>query len=155
VEKVGAGLRVSLEAAVGGDRQSVETDVLLVSVGRRPYTDGLGLDKLGVALDGRDRVVTTRNSRPISPHLRRRRLPRRGDAAHKAEASGGLRRTHRRPRRPCELTTRFRPWSTPRRKSPASADRRGLKAVGIAYKVGEFPFSANARAKTIAATEAS
>ena len=58
VEKTGAGLRVSLEAAAGGDRQSVETDVLLISIGRRPYTDGLGLDQIGVALDGRGRVVT-------------------------------------------------------------------------------------------------
>ena len=52
VEKAGGALRVSLEAAAGGEPQErSKPTCMLVSIGRRPYTDGLGLDKVGVALD--------------------------------------------------------------------------------------------------------
>src|SRR6185437_9734425 len=58
VEKTAGGLKVSVEPAQGGEKSTIETDVMLVCIGRRPYTDGLGLDAVGVALDKRGRVVT-------------------------------------------------------------------------------------------------
>src|SRR5580692_954862 len=58
VEKTNNGLSVTLEPAAGGAQTKIETDVMLVSIGRRPYTDGLGLEKVGVNLDSRGRVIT-------------------------------------------------------------------------------------------------
>src|ERR1700753_376643 len=48
VEKTKTGLAVTVVAAAGGDKNVIEADVMLVSIGRRPYTDGLGLDGVGV-----------------------------------------------------------------------------------------------------------
>src|SRR5258708_39695632 len=52
------GVALTLEPAKGGAEEKLETDVVLLSIGRRPYTDGLGLKESGVALDDRGRVVT-------------------------------------------------------------------------------------------------
>src|SRR5579864_5148013 len=57
VERDGAGLRVAVENT-RGERQMLEADVVLVAIGRKPYTDGLGLDELGVKRDPRGRVIT-------------------------------------------------------------------------------------------------
>jgi len=48
---------VKTEAASGGKEESFDANVVLVAVGRRPYTDGLGLDKIGVEMDKRGRIV--------------------------------------------------------------------------------------------------
>jgi pyruvate/2-oxoglutarate dehydrogenase complex dihydrolipoamide dehydrogenase (E3) component len=56
VEKGKKGGKVTFEPVAGGDAQSLEADVVLVATGRRPYTDGLGLEAAGVAMD-RGRVV--------------------------------------------------------------------------------------------------
>ncbi|MGZ5989264.1 MAG: dihydrolipoyl dehydrogenase family protein, partial [Rhizomicrobium sp.] len=58
VEKKDGALVVTVEPAAGGEKKEIETDILLVSIGRRPFVDNLGLDKVGVALDARGRVVT-------------------------------------------------------------------------------------------------
>src|ERR1700744_4027642 len=58
VEKKGSGLKVAIEPAAGGDKQVLDADVMLVAIGRRPFTDNLGLEGVGVALDKRGRVVT-------------------------------------------------------------------------------------------------
>ncbi len=49
-------VEVALAAAAGGEEERVRTDVLLVAVGRRPYTEGLGAREAGVALDERGRI---------------------------------------------------------------------------------------------------
>ena len=49
---------MTVEPAKGGDKQTIETDVMLVSIGRKPYTDNLGLKEVGVKLDERGRVAT-------------------------------------------------------------------------------------------------
>lgn len=48
---------IKTEAAKGGKEETLEADVVLVAVGRRPYTEGLGLDKIGVEVDNRGRIV--------------------------------------------------------------------------------------------------
>ena len=58
VEKKKGSLLVTVEPAAGGEKQTLETDVMLVSIGRRPFVDSLGLDKVGVTLDARGRVTT-------------------------------------------------------------------------------------------------
>src|SRR6185437_2534660 len=52
------GVKLTLEPAKGGDSEALDADVLLVCVGRRPYTAGLDLDKAGVKLDDRGRIAT-------------------------------------------------------------------------------------------------
>ncbi|KAI8429024.1 hypothetical protein MSG28_007600 [Choristoneura fumiferana] len=56
VKNEGGGVSVEVEAAKGGNKETLKCDVVLISVGRRPYTKDLGLDKVGIALDDRGRV---------------------------------------------------------------------------------------------------
>lgn len=57
VEKSGNGAKVTFEPVKGGDAVTIEANAVLISTGRRPYTDGLGLAEAGVALDERGRVA--------------------------------------------------------------------------------------------------
>ncbi|MBZ0215902.1 MAG: dihydrolipoyl dehydrogenase [Fimbriimonadaceae bacterium] len=56
-EPAGGGLKVTIEPAAGGDAEIIETDIMLVAIGRVPYTEGLGLENVGVELDDRGRVA--------------------------------------------------------------------------------------------------
>src|ERR1700743_771982 len=58
VEKTSNGLSVTLEPAAGGAQTKIETDIVLVCIGRKPFTDNLGLLNAGVKLDGKGRVIT-------------------------------------------------------------------------------------------------
>ena len=58
VEKKAGVLSVAVEPAAGGPRETFEADAMLVAIGRRAYTDGLGLDAAGVKRDARGRVMT-------------------------------------------------------------------------------------------------
>lgn len=49
---------LTLEPAAGGDAETLEADVVLVSIGRRPNTEGLGLDKAGLAVNARGQIET-------------------------------------------------------------------------------------------------
>ncbi len=57
VAKNAASHKVTIEPAAGGEATTVEADVVLVAIGRVPYTEGLGLEAAGVKLDNRKRVV--------------------------------------------------------------------------------------------------
>lgn len=59
VEKTKKGVNVTFEPVKGGDAQTIEADVVPVSVGRRPYTSGLGLEAIGVEMDDRSRIKTS------------------------------------------------------------------------------------------------
>src|SRR5258705_10748629 len=56
VDTSGKTLIAKIEPAAGGTAEKLEADVVLVSIGRVPYTEGLGLKEAGVALDNRGRV---------------------------------------------------------------------------------------------------
>ena len=56
-EKKDGKVFVNVEGAKGGNEETLEADVVLVSVGRRPVTEGLGLEKIGVEVDKRGRIV--------------------------------------------------------------------------------------------------
>ncbi|WP_260927161.1 dihydrolipoyl dehydrogenase [Novosphingobium sp. 9] len=58
VEVVGNGAKITVEPAKGGDAEVIEADVVLVSIGRRPNTEGLGLDKIGIELNQRAQIET-------------------------------------------------------------------------------------------------
>src|SRR5262245_47470337 len=57
IEKGGKKLKVKLEPAAGGTAETIETDVVLVAIGRVPFTDGLGLEAAGVKMDNKRRII--------------------------------------------------------------------------------------------------
>ena len=60
---------LTLEPAAGGDTETLEADVVLVSIGRRPNTDGLGLDKAGLSLNQRGQIETDHDFRTSVPGI--------------------------------------------------------------------------------------
>jgi dihydrolipoamide dehydrogenase len=155
VEKAADALKVSVEPAAGGERQIVEADVMLVSIGRRPYTDDLGLAGLGVRTDSRGRVVTDSRFGTGIQGIWAIGDCREGPMlAHKAEDEAVA----------CAEIIAGRAghvnydaipavvYTAPEVASVGRTEEE-LKAAGVAYKTGKFPFTANARAKTIAATD--
>ncbi len=154
VTKSGDALRVNVEGA-NGEKQTIETDVMLVSIGRKPFVDNLGLGDAGVKLDPRGRVITDAHFRTNVEGIWAIGDCREGAMlAHKAEDEAVA----------CAENIAGRAghvnydaipavvYTAPEVASVGKTEE-DLKAAGIAYKVGKFPFTANARAKTIAATE--
>jgi len=155
VEKAGDVLKVTVEPAAGGEPQIIETDIMLVSIGRRAYTDRLGLDDVGVKRDARGRVITDAHFATNVEGIRAIGDCREGAMlAHKAEDEAVA----------CAENIAGRSghvnydaipavvYTAPEVASVGKTEE-DLKAAGIAYKIGKFPFTANARAKTIAATD--
>jgi len=155
VEKTKDGLAVTVEPAAGGDKQVIETDVMLVSIGRRPFVDNLGLEKVGVALDTRGRVITDAHYATNVPGIWAIGDCREGPMlAHKAEDEA-VACAERIAGKAGHVNYDAIPavvYTAPEVASVGKTEEE-LKAAGIAYKVGKFPFTANARAKTIAATD--
>jgi dihydrolipoamide dehydrogenase len=155
VEKKAGALKVTVEPAAGGDKQVLDADVLLVAIGRIPYTANLGLAEAGVAMDKRGRVITDNHYRTNVPGIYAIGDCREGPMlAHKAEDEAvacveliaGKAGHVNYDAIPSVIYT-FPEVAT------VGKSEEDLKAAGIAYKVGKFPFTANARAKTIAATD--
>ena len=155
VEKAGDVLKVTVEPAAGGEPQIIETDVMLVSIGRRAYTDRLGLEDAGIKRDARGRVITDTHFRTNVEGIWAIGDCREGAMlAHKAEDEAVA----------CAENIAGRSGHVNYEAIPAvvytapevasvGKTEEDLKAAGIAYKIGKFPFTANARAKTIAATD--
>jgi len=155
VEKTGSGLAVTVEPAAGGEKSVIEADVMLVAIGRRPYTENLGLETVGVALDKRGRVLTDNHFQTNVKGIYAIGDCREGPMlAHKAEdeavACAELlagKAGHVNYDAIPSVVYTFPEVAT------VGKNEEDLKAAGIAYKVGKFPFTANARAKTIMATD--
>jgi len=149
------GITLSLDAAAGGKPEELACDVVLVSVGRRPFTDSLGLDAIGVALDNRGRIQ-------VDPHFATN-VPgvyAIGDViagpmlAHKASEEGVVLIETLAGQKP-HLDYDAIPaviFTHPEVGSVGKTEEE-LKAAGVAYRVGKFPFTANARARANADTE--
>lgn len=148
--KTGSGVTVSVESVKDGAKEDIECDVLLVCVGRRPYTQGLGLENVGIALDDRGRIPVNSHLQTIVPNIHAI-----GDVihgpmlAHKAEDEGiicveGILGG------PCHLDYNCVPSVVYTHPEVAwvGKSEEDLKKEGIDYKVGKFPFAANSRAKT-------
>ncbi|HVV65108.1 MAG TPA: dihydrolipoyl dehydrogenase [Rhizomicrobium sp.] len=155
VEKSGETLKVSLEPAAGGERQVVETEAMLVSIGRRPFVDGLGLDNIGVRRDGRGRVLTDSRFQTNVADVWAIGDCREGPMlAHKAEDEA-VACAENIAGRSGHVNYEVIPsvvYTAPEMACVGRSEEE-LKAAGVAYKVGKFLFTANARAKTIAATD--
>jgi dihydrolipoamide dehydrogenase len=155
VDTTGNRLVAKVEPAAGGDAQSIEADVVLVCIGRLPYTEGLGLQEAGVALDNRGRVQ-------IDSHFATsvKGIYAIGDVvagpmlAHKAEDEGVA----------CAEILAGQAghvnydtipgvvYTTPE-VSVVGKTEEELKQAGIAYTVGKFPFTANGRSKVNQTTD--
>jgi len=154
VEKSGKGAKVTFEPVAGGAAETAEADVVLVATGRRPYTDGLGLEAAGVALE-RGRVVIDEHFATNVPGIYAIGDVVRGPMlAHKAEDEGVC---------VAEILAGQKPhinydcipgvvYTWPEVASIGKTEEE-LKKAGIAYRIGKFPFTANGRARANRATD--
>ncbi|WP_131113234.1 dihydrolipoyl dehydrogenase [Lichenihabitans psoromatis] len=142
------GATVSFAPAAGGDAQTIDADVVLVAIGRRPNTDGLGCDDAGVAMD-RGRVVIDDHFATNVPGIYAIGDVVRGPMlAHKAEDEGiavaeilaGQAGHVNYAAIPSVVYTMPEVASV-------GATEEDLTAAGVAYKVGKFPYTANGRAR--------
>ena len=150
VDTSGSKLGVSIEPAKGGDGETLEADVVLVAIGRRPYTAGLGLEEAGVALDPQGRVITNDHWQTNVPGIWAI-----GDVtdgpmlAHKAEdeATGCAERIVGKAGHVNYDVIPSVVYTHPEVAMVGKTEEE-LKAAGVEFKKGKFPFTANARAKT-------
>jgi dihydrolipoamide dehydrogenase len=156
VNRNGAAHRVTVGPANGaGEASQVDADVVLVAIGRVPYTNGLGLEALGVKLDNKRRVVVDEHFQTSVPGIYAI-----GDVidgpmlAHKAEDEG-IAVAEILAGKAGHVNYDVIPnviYTFPEVASVGKSEEE-LKAAGIAYNVGKFPFTANARAKVNKTTD--
>lgn len=143
-------VNIEVENVKSGKVEQLDADVLLVAIGRRPYTKGLNFEKVGLEQDDKGRLVIDSQFRTSHPHIRVI-----GDVtygamlAHKAEEEGIAAAEYMKHGHghvnygniPSVMYTHPEvAW--------VGANEEQLKEQGIKYKVGKFPFIANSRAKT-------
>ncbi len=149
VDASGNRLKARVEPTAGGAAETIEADVVLVAIGRVPYTAGLGLETAGVATDERGRIVVNHNYETnvhdifaigdviAGPML-----------AHKAEDEG-VAVAEFLDGQAGHVNYDVIPnvvYTFPELASVGKSEEE-LKAAGIAYNTGKFPFTANGRAK--------
>jgi dihydrolipoamide dehydrogenase len=155
VDSSGKVLKVKVEPATGGVAETLDADVVLVAIGRVPYTEGLGLEALGVKKDNRGRIL-------VDPHFRTNveGIYAIGDVvagpmlAHKAEEEG-VAIAEILAGQAGHVNYDVIPnvvYTYPEIASVGKTEEE-LKSAGIAYNVGKFPFAANPRARVNLTTE--
>ena len=151
----GERVALTLEPAKGGEAQTIEADVVLLAIGRRAYTEGLGAREAGVELDERGRVRIDAHWQTNVPGIYAIGNVISGPMlAHKAEDEGvGL--AERLAGQAGHVNYDVIPGVVYTWPEVASIGRteEQLKADGVAYSVGKFPFTANARARAMDSTE--
>jgi dihydrolipoamide dehydrogenase len=154
IEKTPSGLNVTVIPSRGSEALMLPADAVLIAVGRRPFTEGLGLEALGVAME-RGRVVIDEHFSTNVPGIYAIGDVVRGPLlAHKAEDEGIA---------VAEIITgqhghvNYEAIPSVVYTMPeiacVGATEEELKAEGIAYKTGKFPFTANGRARAMRHTE--
>ncbi|MCI0466006.1 MAG: dihydrolipoyl dehydrogenase [Beijerinckiaceae bacterium] len=154
VEKTQAGLNVTILPSRGGDSSVLAADAVLVAIGRRPFTEGLGLEALGIAME-HGRVVIDENFETSAAGIYAIGDAVRGPMlAHKAEDEG-IAAAEIIAGQHGHVNYEAIPsvvYTMPEIAS-AGATEEELQAEGIAYRVGKFPFTANGRARAMRHTE--
>ena len=149
------GVSLTVESVKDGKTATLDADIVLLAIGRRAFTDGLGLAEIGVKLDGRGRVETDGHFATNIPGIYAI-----GDViagpmlAHKAEDEG-VALAERLAGQAGHVNYDVIPgvfYTAPEVASVGQTEEQ-LKAAGIAYKVGKFPFTANGRARAMAQTD--
>ena len=154
-ETTDTGVILTVEPSKGGTAETLQADVVLVAIGRRPYVAGLGLDKVGVKLTERGRIAVDAHFQTSVPGIYAI-----GDVidgpmlAHKASEDGIA----------CVETLAGQKghvnWDlvpsvvyTQPEVAWVGKTEEQLKAAGVAYKIGKYPFTADPRSRANAATE--
>lgn len=154
-EHKGKEVTLTIEPAKGGDKQQLKADVVLVAIGRRPYTAGLGLDKVGVKLDERGRIA-------INDHFQTNisNIYAVGDVvvgpmlAHKAEEEAVAAVEIMAGQKP-HIDHNLVPgviYTWPEVANVGKTEEQ-LKEAGVEYRAGKFPFLANSRARAVSETD--
>ena len=149
------GVTLTLEPAKGGDATELQADVVLVAIGRRAYTGKLGLPEAGVQTDDRGRVVVDAHYATNVPGIYAI-----GDViagpmlAHKAEEEG-VALAERLAGQAGHVNYDVIPGIVYTWPEVATIGRteEQLKADGVKYRAGKFPFTANGRARAMGATD--
>ena len=149
------GVQVEIEARDSGANSNLDCDILLVAVGRKPYADNLGCKEIGIAMSDRGDILvnetfqtSVQNIYAIGDIIRGPML------AHKAEEEGVA---------VAEIIAGQKPhinyatipaviYTSPEVATVGKTEEQ-LKAEGVEYAIGKFPFLANGRAKASGATE--
>jgi dihydrolipoamide dehydrogenase len=150
-----SGVKLTVEPAKGGAAETLEADVVLVAIGRRPFVEGLGLDKAGVKLTPHGRIQVDPHFQTSVPGIYAI-----GDVidgpmlAHKASEDGVA----------CVETLAGQKghvnWDlvpsivyTQPEVAWVGKTEEQLKAAAIAYKIGKYPFTADPRSRANGRTE--
>jgi dihydrolipoamide dehydrogenase len=153
--KGNAGVSLTFEPAKGGPAETLNADIVLLAIGRRAYTEGLGIADAGVATDPRGRVTTDAHFATNVPGIWAI-----GDViagpmlAHKAEDEG-VAVAERIAGQAGHVNYEAIPsvvYTSPEVASVGRTEEE-LKAASVAYNVGKFPFTANGRARAIGETD--
>ncbi|MBI4274536.1 MAG: dihydrolipoyl dehydrogenase [Rhizobiales bacterium] len=155
VDTGGKKLKANVEPVSGGKAESIEADVVLVAIGRVPYTDGLGLKEAGVQTDERGRIGVNSHFATSVPGIFAI-----GDViagpmlAHKAEDEG-VAAAEIIAGQAGHVNYDAIPnvvYTYPEIATVGKSEEE-LKQAGIAYNAGKFPFTANGRAKVNLTTD--
>jgi dihydrolipoamide dehydrogenase len=155
VEKGAKSATLTFEPAAGGNAETIEADVVLVAIGRVPYTQGLGLDEIGIQKDNRGRILTDAH---FSTNVTG--IYAIGDViagpmlAHKAEDEG-VAVAEILAGKAGHVNYDVIPsvvYTFPEVASVGKTEEE-LKGAGVAYNIGKFPFTANGRAKVNRTTD--
>jgi dihydrolipoamide dehydrogenase len=150
-----SGVELTLEPAAGGKAEKIKADVVLMAIGRKPYVEGLGLDKVGVELDERGRIKTDETFETSVEGIYAI-----GDViagpmlAHKAEDEGVV-LAEMLAGQSGHINYDAIPgvvYTWPEVANVGKTEEQ-LKESGADYKVGKFPFMANGRARAMNATD--
>jgi dihydrolipoamide dehydrogenase len=154
-ESTDSGVTLTVEPAKGGAAETLQADIVLVSIGRRPLVEGLGVDKVGVKLTERGRIAVDAHLQTSVPGIYAI-----GDVidgpmlAHKASEDGIA----------CVETIAGQKghvnWDlvpsviyTQPEVAWVGKTEEQLKEAGVAYKIGKYPFTADPRSRANGATE--
>ena len=149
VKNNGRSVTVGVESKDGSKSFDLKADYCLVSIGRKPYTDNLGLENAGVTLDERGRVAVDDHMQTSTPGIFAIGDVIRGAMlAHKAEEEGVVVAEYLAGQKP-HINYNLIPgvvYTWPEVAAVGQTEEQ-LKEAGIAYKSGKFPFKALGRAR--------
>jgi dihydrolipoamide dehydrogenase len=149
VEKLRDGLQATIEPAKGGQARTLDAEIVLVAIGRKPFTTNLGLETVGVRFDQRGFIETDHFKTNVEGIYAIGDCTHGPMLAHKAEEEGIA-----------AAQIIAGKWGhvnydvipnviyTDPEVATVGKSEEELKAAGIEYKAGKFPFMANSRART-------
>ncbi len=148
-EKLKTKVKLTVEPAAGGDAETIDADVVLVAIGRRPHTVGLGLESVGVQMDQRGFIVTDHFRTNVEGVWAIGDCIHGPMLAHKAE-DDAVACVELIAGKAGHVNYDFVPnvvYTYPEVASVGKTEEQ-LKEAGVDYKVGKFMNAANSRAKT-------